>query len=67
MISAGDAWRPGLGLALGTGSEVLAVEFVEARAGQAQFPGRLAGGKFSAAMAGQEMTDKRNRETFDQL
>ncbi len=35
MISAGDAGRPGLGLTLGTGPEVLAVEFVEARAGQA--------------------------------
>ena len=53
MISAGDAWRPGLGLTLGTGPKVLAVEFVEARPGQTQLLGGLAGGKFSAAMAGQ--------------
>jgi hypothetical protein len=38
---------------LGTGPKVLAVEFVEARPGQTQLLGGLAGGKFSAAMAGQ--------------
>jgi len=52
---------------LGTGAEVLAVELVEARAGQAQLLGGLAGGKLSAAMAGQEMADQRSGKTFDEL
>lgn len=67
MIAAGKSGRPNLGLTLGAGAEVLAVEFVEARSGQAQLPGRVAGRKFFVAMAGQEMTDDGGRQAFDQL
>ena len=34
MIAAGKTWRPDCGLALGAGTQILAVEFVEAGAGK---------------------------------
>lgn len=53
MIAARDARRPNLGLTLGAGAEVLAVESVEAGPGQSQFLCRLSGGKFTLPMTGQ--------------
>lgn len=37
MVAAGAAGRPGVGVALGAGVQIVGVEFVEAGAGQAQF------------------------------
>jgi hypothetical protein len=67
MIAAGKSGRPNLGLTFGASAEVLAVKFVEARPGQAQFPGRLTSGKRVVPMAGQEVTDDGGRQAFDQL
>jgi len=67
MIAAGKAGRPNLGLTFGASAEVLAVKFVEARPGQAQFTGRFMSGKRGVSMAGQEVTDDGGRQAFDQL
>lgn len=67
VVAARASGCPDLGLALGTGAEIVAVEFVEAGAGEAQFAGGGGGGQFAAAMAGQEMADERGGETVDQL
>jgi len=67
VIAAGHPGRPGFGLALGTGAEVLGEEFVEAGAGESQFLSRFLGGEFLPAMAGQEVTNERSGATFDQL
>jgi hypothetical protein len=67
VIAAGNTGRPNLDLTLGAGAEVLAVEFVEARPGQSQFPSRFPGREITGSMAGQEMTDEGSGQTFDQL
>jgi hypothetical protein len=67
MIAAGEARRPGVGLAVGAGMEVIGVEFIEAGAGQAQLPGGSAGADLAGAMTVEEMTDERSGVTFDQL
>ena len=61
MIAAGTARRPDLGLALGTGAQVVAVKLVEVGTGQAQFPGRFGGREFVASMLGQEVTEEGSR------
>ena len=67
MIAAGNAGRPSRGRTCGAGAEVLAVKFVEARPGQAQFTGRCTSGKLVVSMTGQEVTDDGGRQAFDQL
>lgn len=67
VISTGYAGRPNLGVAPGAGTQILTVEFIKARAGQAQFASGLAGGEFTGAMAGQQMADDRSGQTFDEL
>lgn len=67
VITAGNPGRPNFGLPLGAGAEVLAVEFVEARSGQSQFPRRFPGRERTGAMAGQKMTDQGRGQTFDEL
>ena len=67
MIAAGNTGRPGRRLTLGAGTEALAVKFVKARPGQAQFPGGFPGGKLVVSMAGQKVTDNGGRQAFDQL
>jgi hypothetical protein len=52
MIATGNPGRPNRSLTFGAGAEVLAVKFVEARSGQAQFTGRFTSGKFVVSMAG---------------
>jgi hypothetical protein len=52
---------------LGAGAQVVAVKFVEAGAGEPQFPSGGGGGKFLAAMAGEEVTDDGGGQAFDQL
>jgi hypothetical protein len=45
----------------------LAVEFVKARVGQAQFGGSGFGGEMAGAMVGQQVTDERSGQTVDEL
>ena len=67
MIAAGKAGRPNLGLTLGAGAEVLAVKFVEAAGLMPSSSGGCAAESCAGAMAGQEVTDERGRQAFDQL
>lgn len=67
MVAAGAAGRPGIGVALGAGAQIVGVEFVEAGAGQAQFGGGSARGEVPGAMVGQEVTDEGSRQALDQL
>jgi len=67
MIAAGNRGRPSPGLTLGAGAEVLAVKFVEVRAGHSQFCGRFTSGKALVSMAGQEVANEGCGQTFDQL
>jgi hypothetical protein len=52
VIAAGTAGRPGVGLTMGAGVEVVAVEFVEAGTPQAQFGGGRARRESLGAMLG---------------
>jgi hypothetical protein len=67
MIAAGEAGRPGVGLAVGAGMEILGVEFVEAGTGQAQVSGCGASADLAGAITVEEMTDERRGQTFEQL
>jgi hypothetical protein len=67
MISAGDAGRPGVGLALGAGPEVIGVKFVEAGMRQSQFGGGADGAEVSSAEAVEDVTDEWRRQTFAEL
>lgn len=67
MVAAGAARRPGVGLAVGAGVEIISVEFVEAGVGQAQLSGGGAGADLAGAIIMEEMTDERSGMTFDQL
>lgn len=52
---------------VGACREIVGVEFVKTRVAQLQFLGCLPCGKLLAAMGGQEMTDERSWQAFDQL
>lgn len=67
MVAAREAGRPDRGFASRTGLEVLAVEFIKAGAGKAQFVGGPASGDLFFTMLGQKMPDQRSGKTFDQL
>ena len=67
MITAGNAGRPNCGPTFGAGTEVLAVKFVEALAGQPQFTSRLGSGKFVVSMAGQNVTNEGRVQAVNQL
>jgi hypothetical protein len=67
MVAAGAAGRPGIGVALGAGAQIVGVEFVEASAGQAQFGGGGTCGEVPGAMVGQELTDEGSRQALNQL
>jgi hypothetical protein len=67
MIAAGEAGRPGFGLAVRAGAEIIGVEFVEAGTGQTQFAGGGAGADVAGAITVEEVSDERCRQTFDQL
>ena len=54
-------------MALGTGTEVLTVEFVKAGAGESQFQSSSQCAELGTAMLGQDVTNEGRRETFDQL
>jgi hypothetical protein len=67
MIPTGETGRPGFGLTLSAGVEVIGVEFVEAGAGQAEFDGGGTSAEMAGAMTVEEMTDQRSRQTVDEL
>ena len=67
VIAAGQTGRPGVGVAVGARLEVVAVEFVEAGAGQAQFVGGGAGGELPGAVAVEQVADEGSREAFAEL
>jgi hypothetical protein len=67
VIAAGQTGRPGVGVAVGARLEVVAVEFVEAGAGQAQFVGGGAGGELPGAVAVEQVADEGRREAFAEL
>jgi hypothetical protein len=66
VVAAGAAGGPNVGVALGAGAQIVAAE-LEAGTGEAQFGGRLDGGEFLGAVAGQEMTDDGGWKAVDQL
>jgi hypothetical protein len=67
MIPTGATGRPGFGLALGAGAEVIRVEFVEAGAGQPEFAGGGASAELAGAITVEEMADQRSGQTVDEL
>jgi hypothetical protein len=67
MIPTGETGRPGIGLTLSAGAEVIGVEFVEAGAGQTEFDGGGTSAEKAGAMTVEEMTDQRSRQTVDEL
>ena len=67
VIAAGASGRPSLGVALGISLHVTGIERVKACVCQAQFAGDGLSGELAGAMAGQEVTDERSGQTFDQL
>jgi hypothetical protein len=67
MVAAGAAGRPGVGMALGAGLEVVAVKFVEAGARQPQFTGGVWGGESAGAVAVEQVADEGSREAFAEL
>jgi hypothetical protein len=67
VSAAGATGRPGFGLALSTGAEVIGEEFVEAGAGQPQFAGDAASAELAGAITVEQMPDQRSRQTVDEL
>ena len=67
MVATRGTGTPSVGGSLGTGAEVVSVEFVEAAVGQAQFGGRGTGGELFGTMVGQNVTNERSGKTVDQL
>ena len=67
MITARQTGRPGLDVALSAGEQVVGKEFIKACVRQSQFAGGGLSGELAGAMAGQEMTNERSGQTFDQL
>ena len=64
VVAAGEAGRPGFGVALGAGAQVLAVEFVEAARAEAQFQRRRLGRRVARRDGlGQEVTDEGSAAT----
>ena len=67
MIATGAAGRPGFGVTLSAGAEVIRVEFIEAGAGQPQFAGGGASAEMTGAITVKEMPDQRRRQTVEEL
>ena len=67
VIAARGAGRPELRRRARDGAEIIAVEFVEAGATQAELVGGGGGGDFVAAEGGEEFTDQRRTETMGEL
>ena len=67
MVAPGAAGRPGVGVALGAGLEVVAIEFIEAGGSQTQFTGRVTSAELPGAVAGQEMADEGSGKAVDEL
>ena len=67
VVAARGAGRPKLRLLARGGPEIIAVEFVEAGATQAEWVGGGRGGNFGAAEGGQEFTEQRRTETMGEL
>jgi hypothetical protein len=65
VIAAGTAGRSGVGLTVGAGVEVVAVEFIEAGTPQAQFGGGGARRQSLGAMLGQEVTNEGSRKALN--
>lgn len=66
VIAAGEAGPPD-GVALRTGAQVVAVEFVEATAGELQLGGRGVDVEFLSAEAGQDVPDQRWGQAIEEL
>jgi hypothetical protein len=67
MITTGEAGGPGVGLAVGTGVEILGIEVVEAGTGQAQLSGGGTGADLASAMTVEQLTNEWSGVTLDQL
>ena len=67
MIPARTAGRPAVLLLVGTGGEVLGVEFVEAAAGEVELAGGEAGVELLRAELGEDVTDERRGEAMSEL
>ena len=64
VIAAGTAGRPSVGLTVGAGVEVVAIEYVETGTPQAQFGSGRARCQLLGAMLGQEVTNERSRKAM---
>jgi hypothetical protein len=67
MIAAGDAGRPVLLPVVGSGAEIIGVEFVEASAAQMESAHGDGSGEETLAELGEEETDQRSGETMREL
>jgi len=67
VITAGTAWRPSVGAALGTGPEVVGAELVAAAEAQAQFHGEGLERQIAGAGLGKELTDPRRGDPVSEL
>lgn len=67
MIAAGDAWSPGVGLAMGAGQQIAGAELVEAAEADSQFERDGCWGDQAATGLGEEMTDEWSGDTAGKL
>ena len=63
VSAAGAPGRPGFGLALGTGVQVVGAQLIDAAQADAQFQGERSGREPNGTGLGEEMTDQRRGDT----
>ena len=67
MVAAGQTGRPRFRLPPSAGTQILAVEFVEAGPAESQFVRGAPGAELLLTVASQKVTNEGGRETLDQL
>lgn len=67
MIAAGDARRPSVGTAPGTGEQVVGAQLIESADADAQFERDGFGRETAGAGLGKEMTEQRRSNTVGEL
>ena len=61
--TAGAPGRPGFGVAVGAGAQIVGVQLIDAAQAQAQFQGERGGREPAGTGLGEEMTDQRRGDT----
>ena len=67
MGTAGAPGRPGFGMALGAGAQIVGAQLLAAAPAEAQFQGARGGRAPAGTGLGEEMTDQRRGETVGEL